>query len=456
MPSHPQEPYPKWRNRAGRLLRGSSAQEAAPAAPEADASQRPGHMPDVEVETTNLGPVMDEAVVRAKRRMRIGADPDYDLLYENFDVLHYLLQSPDLIDRPDVDLIEHFLENGRAEGLSPHPDFSMTEYVDRYPRKTAPQNARDPFLFWLKHGKAAGDIADPAPRINRVAPVLGLPPEQVADLVADRRRDLQQRFRTGRLGEVFAKAAEIEPLIGDTWTEIADPHLIPLSRRVVVDEICAIYQAHEAAGFRRARVVLLTSQTQPDGERRMDDHFAQALAAHIDPDDLVVISTDRGAEIPDSRYPDGVRRIDFGRMARDLPRNQAEHALVMLLRTFHADAIVNVESKLLYEALRTYARALVATERLFLYFSGNEQTAMGTWSGRSLSYFYRMYGDVAGVIVESDDLARALTETFRVGEKDRARLHVFQPPDDPTSEKAFAAQVTDLLLASDGPREGGR
>jgi hypothetical protein len=53
------------------------------------------------LEVTNLGPVMDEAVLRAKRRMRIGADRNYDLLYENFDVLHYLLQSPALIDDPE-------------------------------------------------------------------------------------------------------------------------------------------------------------------------------------------------------------------------------------------------------------------------------------------------------------------------------------------------------------------
>src|SRR5262249_11968706 len=141
-------------------------------------------------------------------------------------------------------------EHGRDEGLSPHPDFSMIEYVDRYPRKTAQDKVRNPFLYWLKHGRAAGDVADPTPGIMRIAPVLGLAPEQLADLLGERRRDLQQRFRPGRLGQVLARAAEIEPLIGATWTEIADPHLIPLSKRVVVDETRVMYQAHEAAGFR--------------------------------------------------------------------------------------------------------------------------------------------------------------------------------------------------------------
>ena len=35
--------------------------------------------------------MMDDLVLRARRRMRIGADADDDLLYENFDFLHYLL-----------------------------------------------------------------------------------------------------------------------------------------------------------------------------------------------------------------------------------------------------------------------------------------------------------------------------------------------------------------------------
>jgi glycosyltransferase involved in cell wall biosynthesis len=446
--SRPRDLYLRLRRRAGRLRRRSSgqwrrAQQTVVADP--PPARRPGRVPDAELESTNLGPVMDEAVLRAKRRMRIGADPDYDLLFENFDVLHYLLQSPSLIDHPEVDLIEHFLENGRAKGLSPHPDFSMTEYVDRYPRKTSPQNVRNPFLFWLKNGRAAGDIADPAPRINRVAPVLGLRPEEVAELVAERRRDLQQRFRTGRLGEVFARAAEIEPLIGAAWTEIARPHLIPLSRRVVVDEICAIYQAQEAAGFRRARVVFVINRARWGGGRRMEGHLAHALAAHVDPDEIVVIYTDDSTESPTGRFPAGVRQVDFARLARDLPKDQAEHALTMLLRTFRADAIVNVNSRMLYHAMGSYGRALAATERLFLCYFCNEQTAMGTWVGLPLRFFYRTFDHVAGVITDSEYLAGQLTKTYKVGERERKRLHVFRAPVD-----------ADLPVASQSPASPGR
>jgi glycosyltransferase involved in cell wall biosynthesis len=426
--------YLRLRRRAGRLrsrLRGMREPSGAPP-PVPPAPPKPvGRAPDVELEPTNLGPAMDEAVLRAKRRMRIGADREYDLLYENFDVLHYLLQAPHLIDEPETDLIEHFLEYGLAEGLSPHPDFSMSAYLGRYPRKTSAGRERSPYLLWLKRGKAAGDLADPAPSIKRMSQVLGLQPQEAVDLVVQRRRDLQERFRTGKLGEMFAKAVEVEPLIGATWTEIARPKLLPLSTALVVDEVVALYRAQAAAGFRRARLVFVINRARWGGGRRMEGHLAHALTHQVDPDEIVVIYTDDSTEAPPGRYPDGVRQIDFAQLTHDLSKDQAEHALVMLLRTFHADAVVNVNSKLLYHAMRSYGRALAATERLFLTFFCNEQTAMGYWEGWSLRYFYRAYHFVEGVITDSQYLADELVSTYRVPEGDRGRLHVLSAPVDP-------------------------
>src|SRR4051794_2464976 len=99
--------------------------EAAPAV-ESPTLAPAGHLPDLVREPTNFGPMMDGAVFRARRRMRmqLGADPDYDLLHDNFDVLHYLLQAPELLTRPKVDPIRHYIESGADEGLDPDPDFS--------------------------------------------------------------------------------------------------------------------------------------------------------------------------------------------------------------------------------------------------------------------------------------------------------------------------------------------
>jgi glycosyltransferase involved in cell wall biosynthesis len=387
---------------------------------------------------------MDDAVFDAKQRMRTGVDPDYDLVKENFDVLHYLLQTPGLIDRPDVDPVAHFIEHGEARRLSPHPDFSMAEYLRRHPKK-ATSGESSPYLVWLKHGKADGDVADPAPRVGRMAGVLGIEPQDVVDLLIARRSDLQRRLRTGTLGEMFAEAAQLEPLIGETWTEITRPRMLPLSHPAVVDELHAIYRAQEAAGFRRARLVFVINRGRWGGGRRLEGHIAHAVAGRIDPEEIVVVYTDESAEAPRGRYPDGAREIDFARIVRDLAPEVAQHALIMLLRTFQADAIVNINSRMLYHALRIYGRALAASERLFLVFFCNEQTAMGTWRGWSLRYFYRTFDAVAGVITDSDYLAHELASTHRAGERERRRLHVFRAPVDPG-----------IALAKAPPTEPGR
>ena len=374
---------------------------------------------------------MDDAVFEAKRRMRVGVDPDYDLVQGNFDVLHYLLQSPGLIDQPDVDPVTHFLEHGQTRRLSPHPDFSMAEYLRRHPKRAVSREESSPYLVWLKHGKAEGHIADPAPRVGRMAHVLGIEPQDVVDLIVARRSDLQQRLRTGELGKMFAEAVQLEPLIGETWREITRPRMLPLSHPAVVDEFHAIYRAQSAGGFRRARLVFVINRGRWGGGRRMEGHIAHAVAGRVDPEEIVVVYTDESAEAPRGRYPDGVREIDFARIVRDLAPEAAQHALVMLLRAFRADAIVNINSRMLYLALRTYGTALAASERLFLVFFCNEQTAMGNWRGWGLRYFYRTFDAVAGVITDSEYLAHELASAHRAGERERRRLHVLRAPVDP-------------------------
>jgi glycosyltransferase involved in cell wall biosynthesis len=384
---------------------------------------------DVPVEPTFLGPVMDRRVAVARAHLRpAGEDADYDLVRDNFDVIHYLLQSPQVADDPEIDLVEHFLTHGVALRKNPHPDFSMAAYLRQHPDHAS--SGQHPYVAWLRHGRDAGELVDPAPGVYALAPLLGMVPAEVAAGVRARRNDLTDRLRTGVLGEMFAKAAEIEPLIGEAWGEMARPKLLPFSHPPVVAEVSAIHRAQAATGFRRARIVFVINRGRWGGGRRLEGHLAHALASRIDPDEIVVIYTDESSEAPPGRYPEGVREVDFAKIASALRPEEAQHALVMLLRTFGADAIVNVNSRLMYHALRTYGAALAASERVFLVFFCNEQTAIGSWRGWSLRYFYRTFDSVAGVITDSSHLARELTASHRPTPRQRRRMHVFRAPVD--------------------------
>lgn len=379
---------------------------------------------------THHGRAMDEATLRASRRMRAGADPDYDLIQQNFDVLHYLSQAQGLLDRPKVDPIEHFLEFGVLHSLSPHPDFSMFTYLERYPER-ASGGESTPYLEWLKRGRARGEIADPAPAVPEMSHLLGLPTDDVLDRLVKRRRDVRERLQEGELGEMVARAAELEPLVGHVRNKFTRARLLPFGDPVAVDQAIAIAGAHEQAEFRRARIVLLLDSPPRGGEPGLGGFIADTVARSTSADDVVVVYTELGGRASPGLLPDGVREIDFARHVEHLRAEDAEAALVILLRTFGADALVNIDSTLFFEALRTFGKALAVSERVFLCFSTNVETPAGFRDGPGLRYFYRLYDLVHGAITDTDAFGRELEDIYHVPEPDRPRLHKLTPAVDP-------------------------
>lgn len=419
-------PFMRRGRKVYRGLRRTAARLRARWAPDLGRRGRP---PDVSLEPTRLGPALDEAVLNAKRRMRVGADPDYDLVYENFDVMHYLLQAPRLIERRTLDLVKHFLQTGVKQMSSPDIHFSMSAYLERHPEH-ARGRERSPYLEWIKRGRAAGEIADPAPAIREMARVLGYEPAKVVDLLVERRADVVERLRTGELGEMVARAAELEPLVARAKVRYTRPRLLPFGHPPALEQVSVIHAAHEAAGLRRARLILVINRPRWGGGRRLEGHLAHALVPQIAPEDVVVVYTDGSGTTAPGRFPDGVREIDFAALAPRLSAEEAEAALVLLLRTFWADAIVNINSATLYGAMQSLGRALTASERVFLCFFCNERTPEGAWAGWTLRYFYRLFERVAGVITDSEFLAEQLRQTHRVPESHLDRLHVMRAPVD--------------------------
>ena len=384
------------------------------------------------MERTNLGPILDEAVARTRRRMTPrGLNADYDLAYEHFDVMHFLLQVRPLIDNNQVDPLRMFLRNGAAAKASPEINFSMQSYLARYPEK-AQDTERSPYLEWLERGRAAGEIADPAPGLDHMAPVLGMTPLELSSTLADLRLDLQERLRHGTLGKMFARAAEVEPLVGDVWTETTRPTFPPMVSRNTALQVAVLHACQTAAGFARARLVLVASDPRWGGGRRMEGHIAHALTGPLAPEDIVVVYTDEGGSAPPGRFPSGVREVDLASALEGMDRPAALRTLVELIRSFHADTVVNINSRLFYESMGTYGKALAASERIFLMMFCNEQLAMGNWVGLPLRFFYRTFDLVDGVITDSDCLAGWLKERHQLTDEQSARVHVFRSPVDPT------------------------
>ncbi|HEX2175754.1 MAG TPA: glycosyltransferase family 4 protein [Nocardioidaceae bacterium] len=384
---------------------------------------------------------MDSLVTRAKRNQQpLGVDPDYDLLRQNFDHWTFMLQVPALLEQPNNDPMRLFLRNGADAANSPNYNFAMWSYLDRYPEKRyGPE--RSPYLDWIKRGRAAGEIADPASGIEEISEVLGLEPGQVVDELVTTRTDMMERLRTGKLGEMFAKAAEIEPLIGSVWGEATRTRMVPVGGKFIAGQVMAIHACQEKAGFRRARLVLVIDKPRGGGGRRLEGHIAHALAATIPPDDIVVIYTDEGGTAPQGSFPAGVREIDFAAAAEGLPEEHPQQALVSLLRSFHADAILNINSSVFYGLLAAYGKALAVSERIFLCFECNEQRPQGNWQGWSLKWFYAGFDVAAGFVTDSDYMRDQLVDMYQLSEADRERIHVFRAPVQPALDVAAPVEA---------------
>lgn len=420
--------------------RGRLRPKAGPRDAGAEASRGPSAVyPDVVEEPSNVGPMMDAIVTRVRRNQRpSGLDADYDLLRDHFDHLHFMLQAPPLQDEPDLDPIALFLRNGDAAVNSPDYNFSMKSYLDRYPRHSK-GGERSPYLEWLKRGRAAGEIADPAQGIEEMAAVLDLEPAALVDEIVATRTDMMERLRTGTLGAMFAKAAEIEPLVGAAWIEATRTRIIPLQGKFVSGAVAVIHACQKAADFRRARLVIVINRARWGGGRRIEGHLAHALSETVGADGVVVIYTDRSGESTEGRFPPGVREVDFAGLAAGLPDAHRQQALVSLLRSFRADAIININSRLLYAAMTDYGKALAASERLFLCFFVREQRAQGNWFGMPLQFFYPFFDLVMGVITDSHRLRDELTEMYQLGAADLERVHVFAAPVEPALPVAVPA-----------------
>jgi glycosyltransferase involved in cell wall biosynthesis len=385
---------------------------------------------EVVVKWTNLGPQMDELVAELKRRQKVGGvDSDYDLLRDNFDHLNYALQARAKSKITHNDPIGVYLRNHAEATNNPDINFSMSAYLERYPEKR--EKREHPYLGWLKRGRAAGEIADPAPEIERMANILNLSPNELVDALVERRTDLQRRLRTGKLGEMFARAAEIEPLVGRVWPESSRPVLLPLTSMTPVRQMVALHASHVEAGFHRARVLLVVHKPRWGGGRRMEGHIAHALAGRITPQEIVVIYTDESGTAPAGRFPDGVREIDFATHTAEMDEEWQEHTLVALLRSFQADSIVNVNSGVLHRAMRMHGPALAASERVFPVFFCNEQDEIGNWFGWPISQFYRLFDQATKVITDSEYLAQWLDDIYLLDAASRERVRVFHAPVDP-------------------------
>ncbi len=383
--------------------------------------------------------VLDHLVKAAHARLEPeGKSVEYDVIRSEFDIPFYLTCNDDVARNNQADPIMHYIKYGAIQGRDPSPEFSTTAYLDRYPEVR--KSGVNPFYHWLKEGREKGCVGSPFKEFEGLSQMLDKRPQDVQERLSASRADLRARLDHGILGDMVAKAAELDPLISHTWPEAFKVKQPPFHSDPVVSNVVALRRLQEAAQLRRAKVVLVVNRPRWGGTRRMEGHLAHILAEFFGPEEIAVLGTDVSGKMPSGKLPDGCRYIDFARLTREIEPETRERILVEFLRSLRPTSVFNINSRLLWNALAIFDKALSASTDVYACMFCNEQTRFGHWTGYPLRNFYRRFDVLRGVCTDSHALAEWLIKQYKVPPSQRDRIAVLEAPVDPALQLVQAPE----------------
>jgi glycosyltransferase involved in cell wall biosynthesis len=379
--------------------------------------------PDIPHYGLNFHRMIEAAWARTKPP---GTSPEYDLIKTNFDMAFYLMRYVDIARALRLDPVQHYITYGAKEGRNPTPYFSTKYYVERYPDVKA--SGKNPFYHWLTVGRAEGRVALPFPAFDDFCGLLNRSPSEVQAEHLAQRSDFTHRLRHGVLGQMVAKAGELEPLVHQSWKEALDIKMPPLHSALVVARMRAMHRLHVAAEYRRARAVVAIRACRVSGAAKIAGYLANALADMYGPEEVVVVRTDTSDMLFPEWFPARCRHVDFAEAIGGVDGIGAEHLLVEFLRSLRAEVVFNANSRVLWDAMKVYGQSLAASTRLFAYLYCNEKDIYGNWVGYPNRNFYRYFDLLEGVATDSTFLEDDLRARFFVSPDKSAKLVTLHTP----------------------------
>ena len=351
---------------------------------------------------------------------------EYAVIREVFDLPYYLMRYPDIAQAENLDPIQHYISHGSREGRDPSPDFSTKHYMHRYPE--VKESGVNPYYHWLTIGRREGRIAVPFTEFEGICRMFNRSPIEVQSILSWKRHDLRHRFEHGVLGEMVAKATKLEPLIAHSWKEVFTAKFPPFHSDQVVTQTVAMQRMHEEADFRPAKAVVIIPHCRLSGGARLAGHLSNALAQIFGPEELVVLRTDLDIMRFPEWFPADCRHVSLANAAEKLPLPSREKLLVEFLRSLKPSVVINLNSRLFWETMRSYGKVLSASTSLYTYFFCNDKNNLGHWSGYPLRNFYRYFDLFKGVLTDSEFLADEFRTRYLVPPAQMSKIVALKTP----------------------------
>ena len=358
---------------------------------------------------------------------------EFDTIKAGFDMAYYLSRYMD-IAQARIHPVKHYIDHGAKEGRDPSPEFNTKYYVKRYP--DVAKSGLNPFYHYLTVGKREGRSGTPysagEPAFDMMCKILGRAPKDVENDLIERRHNLRARLERGTLGDMVRRAAELEPLIHHSWPAALETRFPPFHSESLIRQIGAMYQMQEAVGRRRASAVIAIRSCGVSGAARIAGHLAKALAHIYGADEVVVIRTDQSDMLFPDWFPDGCRHVDFAETVHGLSQVDQQRLLVEFLRSLRPVAAFNVNSRIFWDMMQSYGKALSKSMPLYAYLFCDDMNTFGHIDGYPSRQFYRYFEIYTGIIADSHYLVDSLLNRFQVPPSQRRKLVALRTPiDDP-------------------------
>lgn len=364
----------------------------------------------------------------------------YEVVLNGLDSAYYFMTNMDIAQYDEIDPVQHFIDFGAAEGRNPRSDFNTQLYTERYPEVL--EQGMNPFYHWLKIGKIKGYIASQFESFDKISDMLSIDPITVQKTLTARQEDLNARLQSGKLGEMVEKACELEPLISHTKPEAVNIKMPPFYSSATVRNVVALHELQKAAEFKRAKVVLIVNETKVGLALRPAEHLTHVLADIYGVEDILVIFSDVSDDVPKHRYPEGCRCVDFSNLTDGVDEDYREQLCVEYIRSLKPQIVINVNSNLFWNILRSYGLALTKDIDLYAIMFSSQKNHLGYWTGYPVQYFYRFLDLLKGVGTDSEYQLDILSERFMLTKKMKNKMVLLRSPVNPGIQIATKSEVT--------------
>lgn len=309
---------------------------------------------------------------------------DLRVVQERFDADYYTAQNPDLASKW-IDPLLHFMTVGWIELRDPNSDFSVAYYLRN--NTDIRRQGVNPFVHYLKHGHR-----DKWRRSASAADV------KILDLFED----------NPEMCALVAKAKQLDPMVA-----------MPVGHRAVTSPLKACkVTADVARTLRRKlagttyRYIVAVPHVRMSGASRVASIFADALAQIRDPSEILVITTDTSENEYIGWFSDKLEIFDLSKEIGALNEEEKIHALIDVIHGVDCRTIINVNSRLVWEAMRLYGRQLHHEFRVVTYLFTWDENIRGDRVGYPIQWLRATADHHHLLLTDTKKLADDISDRF--------------------------------------------